>query len=517
MSAVPQGPRPALTYGSVTLLFLGLSLSCLALADLHVAALHPWAEMARLGAGFIGPDFAAVELKAVVLTVAFAVLGVGLGSAAGLALCLVFARSRFVRVFAGGLRSIHELFWALILIQITGLSPLTGVLAVAIPYAGIFAKVYAETIEEADLSAERVLPRRVGLISRFAYARAPQLADAFRAYTLYRLECGLRSTLVLGFVGLPTVGFDLESYFSEGHYPQAAALILVFYALIATRGLWARAATLPFLVAGSIAALALLTDRFGGQSIGANLARFGFAVIPEPLRQGGFDTAAWAALPGWLWTRLVAEVAPGIAATLVLSQLAITLAALAALVLFPAVSRRFSGPAGRIAGRAVLIALRGTPDYVLAYILLQLVGPSMLPAILALGFHNGGIIAFLMGRHADALAYRRDAPRRIDLYAYETVPRLYGQFLALVLYRWEIIVRESAILGLLGVKTLGFHIDAAISELRLDRAAILLVATALLSIGIDTLSRALRRRLRIETLPTRIASAREAIRSNEAG
>lgn len=62
-------------------------------------------------------------------------------------------------------------------------------------------------------------------------------------------------------------------------------------------------------------------------------------------------------------------------------------------------------------------------------------------------------------------------------YCYEILPRPYGQFLAHVLYRWEIIVCESAIFGILGVRTLGFHVDAAISELRLDVAAVLIVAT----------------------------------------
>ena len=71
---------------------------------------------------------------------------------------LVFARVRAVRVLCAFLRSVHELFWALLLIQIAGLSAMTGILAVAIPYSGIFAKVFAEMIEEADLSAERVLP-----------------------------------------------------------------------------------------------------------------------------------------------------------------------------------------------------------------------------------------------------------------------------------------------------------------------------------------------------------------------
>ena len=463
-----------------------------------------------MGAGLLGPDFGAVAVRAVILTVAFAVVGVGLGSVTGLALSFVFARSRLVRGLAAGLRSIHELFWALLLIRITGLSPLTGILAVAIPYAGIFAKVYAETIEEADLSPERALPIGTTIFSRFVFVRVPLLADAFRSYTLYRLECGLRSTLVLGFVGVPTLGFDLQSYFSQGDYPQAAALIFAFYALIATRGLWARAVTLPFLVPASIAAIALLTQRIQGNSIGAKLAAFGAAVVPAPLRHGLFDAAAWTGFASWIWRIGRDQIAPGLLTTLVLSQLAITLAAVAALVFFPAISQRFSGRLGRLAGRAVLIVLRGTPDYVLAYMLLQLLGPSMLPAILALGLHNGGIIGFLMGSHADGIAYRRDAPRGLDLYAYETIPRLYGQFLALVLYRWEIIVRESGILGILGVQTLGYHVDAAISELRLDGAVVLLLAVAALSFAIDAVSRGLRRRLRIETLPVRLATIRAA-------
>ena len=66
----------------------------------------------------------------------------------------------------------------------------------------------------------------------------------------------------------------------------------------------------------------------------------------------------------------------------------------------------------------------------------------MLPAIIALSPAQWGIVGYLMGRHADTLQYRPDAPTGLNLYAYETVPRLYGQFLAYMLYRWEIIVRE---------------------------------------------------------------------------
>jgi phosphonate transport system permease protein len=50
-------------------------------------------------------------------------------------------------------------------------------------------------------------------------------------------------------------------------------------------------------------------------------------------------------------------------------------------------------------------------------------------------------------------------------------------------------------------------VDAAISEFRLDVAVVLIVATALLSMTVDALSRGLRRRLRIDTMPTRLSEA----------
>mgnify|MGYP007000078204 len=53
-------------------------------------------------------------------------------------------------------------------------------------------------------------------------------------------ECGHRSSAVLGFVGLPTLGFYLETAFSEGNYSEAAALLIIFYVLIMTLRQWVR-------------------------------------------------------------------------------------------------------------------------------------------------------------------------------------------------------------------------------------------------------------------------------------
>jgi phosphonate transport system permease protein len=497
---------PKLGYLSASGLFVLTAALALILADLTVSALDPWAEMRRLAAGLLRPDLLSIEVMSVVWTVAFAVLGVALGAGAGFLLALVFARLRAVRVMCAFLRSVHELFWALLLIQVSGLSPITGILALAIPYSGIFAKVFAEMIEEADLSAERVLPVGTTTVSRFAYARIPELAPQFWTYTLYRLECGMRSTLVLGFVGLPTIGFHLDSFFKQGHYAQAAALLLAFYVLIGTRRLWARPITVPILI---VASLLVLPETVGGGSGLANLLRFlTHDIVPAPLR--GADVlavATWPNLAAWLWPVITRQAVPGVIQTLVLSQVALVAMGLIGLALFPFICRRFAGRFGQPLGRVALVIVRSTPEYMLAYVLLQLLGPSMLPAIIALSLHNGAILGYLMGRHADLLEYRPDAPKGVNLYCYETVPRLYGQFLAYALYRWEIILRESAIFGILGVLTLGYYVDAAISEFKLDVAVVLILVTALLSMSVDTLSRGLRRRLRIDTMPTRLSEA----------
>ena len=77
------------------------------------------------------------------------------------------------------------------------------------------------------------------------------------------------------------------------------------------------------------------------------------------------------------------------------------------------------------------------------------------------------------------------------------MPRLYGNFLAYAFYRWEIILRESAIVGILGVRTLGYYVDSAIADIRIDRALVLIAFTVLATFAVDATGRGLRRRFQL--------------------
>ncbi len=474
--------------------FVVVALVCLLFADLEISSVNPWTELARLAAGIVTPDFTAVDAlgTALLRTVAFAFVGVALGVVGGFFLSLVFDW-RIVRAGCAFLRAIHELFWALIFLQCFGLHPLTGVLAIAIPYAGVFGKVYSEILDEQDPTPRRILPAGAGRLPAYLYARVAEAWPHLVSYTAYRLECGLRSSAILGFVGMPTLGYHLESAFSQGMFSQVGALLITFYIVIAALRLWVRPKLVPVYLV--VAPFCLGT---GLPIVWGNLARFFTEdIVPSPLRDGG----GWDALWPWLSEILVNQALPGIGMTVVLTQIALVVTAILSLVAFPLVSKHFTGRVTGTLGHVVLVVARSTPEYVLAYILLQLWGPSMLPAVVALAIHNAGIIGHLIGRRSNEIRLRSDAPRGVERYGYEILPRVYGPFLAFLFYRWEIIMRETAILGILGITTLGFYVDSAMEALRFDVAFILILITAALNIGVDALARYLRRRLRLRTSP----------------
>ena len=495
ISAAGRAKTSPLVRASLT--FVAIAVVCLFLADLETIGVDPWAEFGRMAIGAATPDFTATDrlFDAAVQTLAFALLGVAVANLFGFALALAY-HYRIVRVACAFVRAIHELFWALIFLQLFGLSPLTGILAIAIPYAGIIAKVYAEILEEADPAPARAAPSGSGAVSIFLFARLPDAWVHFKHYSMYRLECGLRSSAVLGFVGLPTLGFHLDSAFKQGYYSEVSALLILFYIIIATMRYWMHKRLLPFYLIGALIALPT------GASISmTNIVRFFTEdILPHPIRVAeSIDGVALAKLWDWFSSLLFSQAAPGAFNSIVLTMIALVGAGACALVFFPLISPKFFDRKSRTIGHIILVVVRSTPEYILAYVFLQLWGPSMAPAIVALSLHNGAIIGHLIGRHTETMPTRPDSPKGLNLYGYEILPRVYPQFLAFLFYRWEVILRETAILGILGIPTLGFYIDSAFADIRYDRAVVLIIITALLNIAVDTLSRRIRSRLRLKT------------------
>ena len=396
-SLAAQTERPR--YSSMvktSMMFIGVALVSIYFADISVTTFDPWVEMNRMLIGVFTPDFFAFDViaNALIQTVTFALIGVSLGAVSGFVLAQLF-HLRVVRVTCAFLRAIHELFWALIFLQMLGLTPLTGILAIALPYAGICAKVYAETLEEAETPALRSVPLGSGLISTFFYVRLPEVWVHIVNYTGYRFECGLRSSAVLGFVGLPTLGYYLETAFNEGNYSEVSALLITFYILIASIRYWLR----PKLLGLYLLLAPFLLDSGMEIKLG-NITRFlTVDIVPAPLRGVSlFEGSSWVEVGSWMHHLLMDQALPGIIATVLLTQIALVGTAFLSLAFFPLISEKFLGKKGRAVGHMFLVIVRSTPEFILAYVFLQFWGPSMLPAIIALSLHNGAIIGHLMGR-----------------------------------------------------------------------------------------------------------------------
>lgn len=132
------------------------------------------------------------------------------------------------------LRSIPELVWALVFVRVVGLGPTAGVLAIALTYGGMLGKVYAEILESSDTQATATLLRNgAGRVQAFFYGLLPASAAELTSYTVYRWECAIRSSVVLGFVGAGGLGQQMDNAMKMFNGGEVATMLLVFMALVA--------------------------------------------------------------------------------------------------------------------------------------------------------------------------------------------------------------------------------------------------------------------------------------------
>ncbi len=148
---------------------------------------------------------------------------------------------RAARSLLVALRSIPELVWALVFVRVVGLGPTAGVLAIAIAYGGMLGKVYAEILESADPSPTQALLRGgAGRLQALLFGALPSCAPELLSYTVYRWECAVRSSVVLGFVGAGGLGQLLDSASKMFAGAEVSAILLVFIALVTASDAFSR-------------------------------------------------------------------------------------------------------------------------------------------------------------------------------------------------------------------------------------------------------------------------------------
>lgn len=138
-----------------------------------------------------------------------------------------------LRLLQTVLRGVPELVWALVFVRALGLGPAAGVLALALTYGGMLAKVYGEILESGDTRPARsLLEAGSGRLAALGYGLLPGAAQELASYTVYRWECAVRASVVMGFVGAGGLGQLMDQSMKMLSGGEASSILLMFLALV---------------------------------------------------------------------------------------------------------------------------------------------------------------------------------------------------------------------------------------------------------------------------------------------
>jgi len=366
-----------------------------------------------------------------------------------------------IRLLITLMRSIHELIWAILFLAALGHDPITACVALALPFTGTLAKVFSEIIDEQSTQArDHLIASGVSPVQAFLTTLFPQSLPDMATYTLYRFECALRSSAVLGFIGIETIGLSIRRSFENNFYNELWTelyflLGVIIIVDIVGAQLRKRLNTIPQrkqlrelsaspeenikqlkrtaprwkmtrVLMWSAVALTLiswfpaivhietesLTRDMGKMDRTERVSHFLTKLTPKPVRESG----SWSEAIPWsadLWTENGKE---ALTNTIAMATAAIILSAIAAWLFLPWASRAlataqplgiFSGRVSRMRDavwktcglltRLFFIVSRAIPEYIYAYLLIGLLGISAWPLVFALALHNFGILGRLWG------------------------------------------------------------------------------------------------------------------------
>lgn len=490
----------------------------------------------------LGWSFVKLAAREAMVTLGFAILGTALSVGIGMVGGLLLTERLWLSVSGGSTaghwvwralrflfaipRAMHEVVFGLILVNILGLDPLVAVLAIGIPFGAVTAKVFAELLDEAPRDAERALRAAgAGRVSALLFGVVPYALSDILSYGFYRFECAIRSAAVLGLVGAGGLGFQLALSFQTLRYNEMWTLLWALILLSGFADRWSsvvrrrrststgemhavlstsapqrdpilRGSALAFLLSIPVAWWLLEVQISSLWSSRARTLTYFLARDSWPPELGDEG-----------WQGLLGDTVD----TLALAVLSLVLAwSVASLLAF--IASRIDNPwgsSGNVARSALglvtrffLLIARSVPPPVWAFLTVFILKPGLWPGVLALAIYNLGVLGRLQSEVVENLD---DEPGEVlaaagasslGVAAFATVPAVSGRFVALGLYRWEVAIRETVTVGVVGAAGLGRTISA--QTVRFDYDGILASILALIAVTlmVDVISTSIRKAIR---------------------
>jgi phosphonate transport system permease protein len=175
-------------------------------------------------------------------TLAIAFLGTLTGAVLAFPLGLLAARNVIPNIFAhfavrrvlDTVRGVDVLIWALIFINVVGLGPFAGILAIAVSDMGSFGKLFSEAIENADRKpVEGVVSTGGSSLHAVRFGLVPQVFPVMASQVLYYFESNTRSATIIGIVGAGGIGLHLSEQIRVLEWNKVAFLVLMILVTVA--------------------------------------------------------------------------------------------------------------------------------------------------------------------------------------------------------------------------------------------------------------------------------------------
>ncbi|MDZ7801732.1 MAG: phosphonate ABC transporter, permease protein PhnE [Trueperaceae bacterium] len=159
-------------------------------------------------------------------------------------------------------------------------------------------------------------------------------------------------------------------------------------------------------------------------------------------------------------------------------------------------------PAFRAVALFVIVFSRSVNSLIWALLLVSVIGPGVLAGIIAIGLRSVGFCSKLLFE-----AIEETNPRPLEALAstgasngqvvsYGIVPQVAPAFAGISVYRWDINIRESTVVGLVGAGGIGIQLDASIGRLAWDQVTVIFIMIVVLVIGAEWVSAKVREAIR---------------------
>jgi len=181
-------------------------------------------------------------LHALAETIAIAFLGTILAALLAVPLGFLAARNAMAnrlvqfmsRRFLDTIRGVDTLIWALIWINVVGLGPFAGVLAIMTSDIGSFGKLFSEAIEAVDKKpSEGVVSTGGSFLHRLRFGIFPEVVPVMASQVLYYIESNTRSATIIGIVGAGGIGLHLAEMIRTFEWDRVSFIILIVLVAVA--------------------------------------------------------------------------------------------------------------------------------------------------------------------------------------------------------------------------------------------------------------------------------------------